>query len=60
VDYWIVNVPDRCVEVYREPVSASTAPIGWRHGRSITLEPDERVTPIAAPPAVVVIADLLP
>jgi Uma2 family endonuclease len=59
-DYWIVNIPDRCVEVYREPIPDSTAPFGWRYGRSITLGPDERVTPIAAPQASVVIADLLP
>jgi len=59
-DYWIVNIPDRRVEVYREPVSDAAAPFGWRYGRSIALGPNERVSPLAAPAAAVVIGDLLP
>jgi len=59
-DYWIVNIPDRRVEVYREPVSDAAAPFGWRYGRSIALGPTERVSPLAAPAAAVVIGDLLP
>jgi hypothetical protein len=48
------------VEVYREPVSDVAAPFGWRYGRSIALGPNERVSPLAAPAAAVVIGDLLP
>jgi Uma2 family endonuclease len=59
-DYWIVNIPERSVEVYREPVPDGTARFGWRYGRSITLGPDQRVSPLAAPNAAVLIADLLP
>jgi Uma2 family endonuclease len=59
-DYWIVNIPDRRVEVYREPVPDSTEPFGWRYGRSIALGPDERVAPLAAPQASILVADLLP
>lgn len=59
-DYWIVNIPDLRVEVYREPVPDSTAPFGWRYGRSMTLGPNERVAPLAAPQAAILIADLLP
>jgi hypothetical protein len=60
VDYWIVNIPDRRVEVYREPMSDAAAPFGWRYGGSIALGPNERVSPLAAPAAAVVIGDLLP
>lgn len=59
-DYWIVNIPDQLIEVYREPVSDITAPFGWRYGRMVTLGPNERVAPLAAPQAVILAADLLP
>jgi hypothetical protein len=60
VDYWIVNIPNRRLEIYREPEPDETAAFGWRYGRSITLGPDERVAPLAAPQAAILIADLLP
>ena len=56
-DYWIVNVVDRIVEVYREPVETSA---GWayrlisRHGAGDT------VSPLACPGAAITVADLLP
>lgn len=59
-DYWVVNIPDRRIEVYREPVPDSTAPFGWRYGRTVTLGPHECVAPLAAPQAAVLAADLLP
>jgi Uma2 family endonuclease len=59
-DYWIVNIPDQRIEVYREPVPDSTAAFGWRYGRTVTLGPNERVAPLAAPQAVILAADLLP
>src|SRR5262245_30358899 len=59
-DYWIVNVPNRRVEIYREPLADETAAFGWRYGRSITLGPDERVAPLAAPQASILVAELLP
>ena len=59
-DYWIVNLPDRRLEVYREPVAHGAAPFGWRYGRVVTLGPDERVSPRAAPAAAIAVADLLP
>ena len=59
-DYWIVNLPDRRVEIYREPVPDGAASFGWRYGRSVTLGPDERISPLAAPAAEIAVADLLP
>ncbi len=59
-DYWIVNIPDRRVEVYREPLPDGMAPFGWRYGRAVVLGPGERVSPLAAPTAAVTVADLLP
>ena len=59
-DYWIVNLPDRRVEIYREPVPDGAASFGWRFGRSVSVGPDQRISPLAAPAAEIAIADLLP
>lgn len=59
-DFWIVNIPDRRLEIYREPVADSAAPFGWRYGRAVALGPDERVSPLAAPVAEIAVSDLLP
>ena len=59
-DYWIVNLPDRRLEVYRDPRPDPAAPFGWRYGTPLTLGPDDRVAPLAAPAASVTVADLLP
>ena len=59
-DYWIVNIPDRCLEVYREPVPDAAARFGWRYGSLLTLGPERRVAPLGAPAAEVLVADLLP
>ena len=59
-DYWVVNLVDRVLEVYREPVAAPTAPYGFRY-RSVTrLRPPAAVTPLAAPSSAIPVADLLP
>ncbi|MGH7353440.1 MAG: Uma2 family endonuclease [Candidatus Rokuibacteriota bacterium] len=59
-DYWIVNLPDRRLEVYRAPVPDGAARFGWRYGNTTTLGPDERIAPLAAPGGTVTVADLLP
>ncbi len=30
-DYWIVNLPERALEVYRDPEPDPAAPFGWRY-----------------------------
>ena len=59
-DYWIVNLPDRRVEIYHEPVPDGAASFGWRYGRAVTVGPDQRISPLAAPAAEIAVADLLP
>jgi Uma2 family endonuclease len=59
-DYWIVNIPDRRVEVYRDPVPDATASFGWRYGRVVTLGLDERMSPLALPEVAITVGDLLP
>ena len=59
-DYWIVNLPDRRLEVYRGPVPDGAALFGWRYGSAQALGPNERISPLALPGAAVTVADLLP
>ena len=59
-DYWIVNLVNRTLEVYREPVPDGSAPFGWRYGSVEVLRPPASVSPLAAPAARVAVADLLP
>jgi Uma2 family endonuclease len=59
-DYWIVNIPDRRLEVYRDPHPDPAAPFAWRYGSTVTLGPGERVTPLALPAASIAVSDLLP
>jgi Uma2 family endonuclease len=59
-DYWIVNLIDRVVEVYREPGADLTAPFGWRYTSIERLRPPAVITPLEVPAAPVPVAALLP
>jgi len=59
-DYWIVNLVDRVLEVYREPAPESAAPFGWRYRSVTTLGPEASAEPLAAHGARIPVADLLP
>jgi Uma2 family endonuclease len=58
-DYWVVNLIDRVLEVYREPVRDADAPYGWRYARREVLDATVVATPLAAPQVVIRVADLL-
>jgi Uma2 family endonuclease len=59
-DYWIVNLRELALEVYREPIASARSRHGWRYGRVARLGPKGTVSPLAAPRARVRVADLLP
>jgi Uma2 family endonuclease len=59
-DYWIVNIPQRRLEIYREPFRDVAAAFGWRYRLSETWSPGDRVAPLAAPNADIAVDDLLP
>jgi Uma2 family endonuclease len=59
-DYWVLNLVDRVLEVYREPAPDSAAPFGWRYGRSEVFEASAWVTPLAAPGSSIPVSQLLP
>jgi Uma2 family endonuclease len=59
-DYWILNLVDRVLEVYRNPTSDPDAPFGWRYGSHQTLGREASVAPLALPEAGIRVVDLLP
>ena len=59
-DYWIVNLVDRVLEIYRTPTLDATAAFGWRYASTLVLGPESVIAPLAAPGAAVRVASLLP
>ena len=59
-DYWVLNLVDRVLEVYREPTPDPTAPFGWRYARIEVFEAAARVTPLTAPGSSIRVSQLLP
>ncbi len=57
-EYWLVNIPDRVVEVYRQPVPDASSFSGWRYQERLTLQAGEQVSPLAAPEVVVLVETL--
>jgi len=56
-DYWIVNLSDRLLEVYRLPGPLGD---GFAYAQTRVYRPTERVGPLGAPEASILVADLLP
>jgi Uma2 family endonuclease len=59
-DYWLVNLVEAAVEVYRDPEPDASAAFGWRY-RSVTrLVPPATVAPLAFSGKRTAVANLLP
>ena len=59
-DYWIVNLVERVVEVYRDPVADGSAVFGWRYCSVVVRGPGDRVVPLAFPDVQIAVSELLP
>ena len=59
-DYWIVNLIDCRLEVYRNPVPDASQPHGFGYASNMPLKPNETVSPLAASQAKIRVADILP
>jgi Uma2 family endonuclease len=60
VDYWILNLKDRVLEVYRNPVAEAKRPFGHCYGSIERLDVAGHVSPLARPEEEVAVRDLLP
>lgn len=59
-DYWIVNLLNNALEVYRDPQADLNAPHGWQYGSVTLLRVGDVVTPLALPNRNIPVLDLLP
>lgn len=59
-EYWIVNLVDEVLEVYREPVRAPSRRVGFRYASVRLLKRNASIAPLAAPRARIRISALLP
>src|SRR5262249_35448824 len=59
-DYWIVNLVDYVLEVYRQPAVDRSAEFGWRYLDVQIFRAGTTVSPLARPDVVVAVTDLLP
>jgi len=59
-DYWILNVKDRQLEVYRKPVPDAKARYGYAYDDVMYLDEKKWITPLAKPKAKIRVADMSP
>jgi Uma2 family endonuclease len=59
-DYWIVNLVDRQLEIYRVPVPDPAQPYGFSYSQRTVLLPGATASPLVLPQAQVAVTDLLP
>jgi Uma2 family endonuclease len=60
VDYWIVNLVDRQLEVYRNPGPDPDRPGRYRYADVTIVPADGQITPLAKSDMQIAVADLLP
>jgi Uma2 family endonuclease len=59
-DAWILNLPERVLEVYRDPAPDPAAEYGFGYRSRLIVPADGAVAPLALPAKPVPVADLLP
>jgi Uma2 family endonuclease len=59
-EYWILDLNNRQLLVYREPQADASAPFGYSYGTAIALNESETVSPLEKPEARVSVTAMLP
>jgi Uma2 family endonuclease len=59
-DYWILNLRERQLEVFRRPVPDASSPFWYSYADLLIFKEDESVSPLAKPEAVITVKSLLP
>jgi len=58
-DYWVIDLENRCLHVFRDPVALPAGLGATAYRTHVTLSPTDRVSPLAALTASILVADLL-
>lgn len=58
-EYWILNLQQRQLEVYREPREDRATETGWSYAQRRVLSESDEVSPLARPAAVIRVAEML-
>lgn len=59
-EYWIINLVDRRLEVYRQPQKSSSDPNSVDYGWRQVLTAQDSISPLSLPQASIPVAELLP
>lgn len=59
-DYWVIDVENRQVHVFRDPVLLPVGLGATAYRKHDILGPNDRISPLAAPTASILVSDLLP
>lgn len=59
-DYWILNLKNKRLEIYRRPIKDKTMYYGFGYAESFIFTENDEVSPLANPDAKIKVADLLP
>ena len=59
-DYWVLNLKNRTLEVYRRPIEDENTFYGFGYEDKLTFDETKEISPLAMPDAKIKIADLLP
>jgi Uma2 family endonuclease len=59
-EYWLLNLRERRLEVFREPVPMPEQIFGFGYKSMRIYLPEETVSPLAKPDAQIKVAELLP
>lgn len=58
-DYWIINLQQTQLEVYRDPQPDANTPFGFNYATKLVLKETDAIAPLAKPEAVIQVAELL-
>ncbi len=59
-DYWVLNLKNRTLEVYRHPIEDENAFYGFNFAEKTTLDQTQEISPLSKPDKKIKIADILP
>lgn len=59
-DYWVLNLKNQTLEVYRAPIADENAYYGFSFSEKLTFKKSDEVSPLAKPDSKINVADLLP